>query len=366
VSDEREKRTFTIEITGYQDEEAVARVRDYLRSVFPERPPEAIDRAMERQPLRFRAQATPERAVRLQQALVSRGALAILLESGTPPASAETRPAEPVGTPAPEPAGEPPPPPETEPAREPAPAPPVETRAAPPAEEPSSPTAVSSGIVEAALDDHPLPDPREEPPAAPPPNEFPPEEAPLFFWNAWAAAVFSPRRFFRTLHAPGGTVRALLFAAVLGLLAAVLSFPARTLGAFENGVIDKMGLTERYLILVFMEPLATVIATCFIAWLLHFGLRIMAGPRPFEVTLKVVAYTTAAGVFAAIPRAGSGIAALLALVLTLVGLSSAQRVRPIQAMGAVVFPVLFLAGVLLATLGGLALGGFLILEALRS
>jgi hypothetical protein len=79
-----------------------------------------------------------------------------------------------------------------------------------------------------------------------------------------------------------------------------------------------------------------------------------------------VAYTTAAGVFAAIPRAGSGIAALLALVLTLVGLSSAQRVRPIQAMGAVLFPVLLLGAILLITLGGLALGGFLVLETLRS
>jgi hypothetical protein len=356
VSDKREKRTFTIEITGYQDEEAVARVRDYLRSVFPEQPPEAIDRAMELQPLRFRAQATPERAIRLQQALVSRGALAILTERGAPAASAETRPAEPGETPPTEPASETAPPPETEPAHAPAPAPPVETPAAPPAE----------GIVEVPLDGRPPPGLREEPPAAPSPNDFPPEETPLFFWNAWAAAVFSPRRFFRTLHAPGGTVRALLFAAVLGLLAAILSFPARTLGAFERGVTDKMGLTERYVTLVFTEPLATVIATCFIAWLLHFGLRIMAGPRPFEVTLKVVAYTTAAGVFAAIPRAGSGIAALLALVLTLIGLSSAQRVRPIQAIGAVVFPVLFLAGVLLAALGGLAVGGFLILEALRS
>jgi hypothetical protein len=360
MSDTKDKRAFTFEITGYASEESVPRVRSYLRSVFPEQTPEAIDRALERRPLRFRALATPERVERLQQALLSRGALATVSEDPIPAASPPERGAVPEGEPTGDPASETAAPRERATAPEPPP-PPAET-----ATEPFAPPAAAPEGAVTHAPGGPPPDATEEPPPTMKPDGAAPEETPLFFWNAWAAAVFSPRPFFRTLRAPGGTLRALLFAAVLGLLATVLSFPARTFGAFERGVMDEIRLTERYLTLIFTEPLATVIATCLIAWLLHLGLRFMAGPRPFEVTLKVVAYTTAAGVFAAIPRAGSGIAALLALVLTLVGLSSAQRVRPIQAIGAVLFPVLLLGGMLLATIGGLALGGFLILETLRS
>jgi hypothetical protein len=117
---------------------------------------------------------------------------------------------------------------------------------------------------------------------------------------------------------------------------------------------------------IFVRPLAAVIGALVSAVLVHFGLRVFAGPRSFETTLKVVAYTSAAAVFAAIPWAGTSIAGFAGLVLTLVGLSSAQQVRPIQALGAVVFPALLVTGLLVLLVGSFVLGGLLILHRLAS
>jgi hypothetical protein len=306
VSHLNDKQRFTIRIARLSGEDARHRVQRYLASIFPQRPPDEIARVLDRLPLRFAVTAFPDRALRLIEGLCARGA----------EASAEP--------------------------------------------DPGALLATEERPLSIALE--PLPDSSERTQGAGESDQ--PQGPPAFFWNAWAQALFSPRAFFSSLREPGGTFQALLFTATLGLLAAVLSFPAATLRAMGAGTFGDEPLVDRYLHMIFVQPLATVIGALVSAVLLHFGLRVFAGPRAFETTLKVVAYTSAASVFAAIPRAGTSIAGFVGLVLTLVGLSSAQRVRPIQALGAVVFPALLVAGLLVLVIGSFVLGGLLILHQL--
>ncbi|MFQ5458573.1 MAG: YIP1 family protein, partial [Myxococcota bacterium] len=343
------KRHYAFESAQIEGDEAVARVRQHLLWTFPDQSPENIDRALARRPVRFTTATTPENAGRLLLQLERMGARVMMTDLSAPAGDAPAGGAPEAS--APEAVSEAPPAPGA-------------AVSLPPGALPE-PAEVSRGAA------------TERPSAAPATFPGEPEEAgkaesaaeagpPAFFWTAWTEAVFSPVTFFASLRAPGGTMQALLFAAVLGLLAMILSFPATMLALFDQGALERSELAERYLTELFTQPLVTVLAVCFTGWLFHLGLRIVAGHRPFDVTLKVVAYTTAAAVFAAIPKAGPLIASFLALLLTLIGLSSAQRISPIRALGAVVLPVLFLGGLVLLAAGSFMLGGYFILEALWS
>ncbi len=320
------KRRFTFEIDHFEGEDRRARVKRLLLWTFPEQSREAVERLLSRCPARFSGIMTADTADRLRRQIQEMGARAELIDSPAAPA-------------APAPSAK----------TDPAPSAPVEQAPAPVPPIPAAPveqTPAPGRLAEArAAEDQEGPSP--------------------FFWKAWVQVLFSPRKFFASLHAPGGAFQALLFAAILGLLAGVLSFPARMLAGLDNGTVVRADLVERYLTMLFSQPSAAVVATCVSAWLFHMGIRFLAGPRPFDVTLKVVAYTSAAAVFAAIPKAGESIAAFVVFILTLVGLSSAQRITPIKALGAVLFPLLLLGFVLAMTFGGIALGSFIILEALK-
>ncbi|MDP3939183.1 MAG: Yip1 family protein [Deltaproteobacteria bacterium] len=352
------KRRFTFEIDQFEGEDTRARVKRILLWTFPEQSREAVERLLSRRPARFSGVMTADNADRLRRQIQDIGARAELIDLPAAPASGV--PVEPVPAPVAPPPVQPMAPPPSEP---------VEQASAPenPSPEPQQIPSLAALRATIARDRLDLSgeDLREAERLAAARAAEDQEGPSPFFWTAWAQALFSPRKFFASLHAPGGAFQALLFAAVLGLLAGVLSFPARMLAGLENGTVERPDLAERYLTMVFSQPFAAVVATCVSAWLIHLGIRFLAGPRPFEVTLKVVAYTSAAAVFAAIPKAGESIAAFVVFLLTLVGLSSAQRISPIKALGAVFFPLLLLGFVLAMTLGGIAVGSFIILEALR-
>ena len=333
-----EKQRFIFRIAAFANEESRARAGEHLAAVFPGRAPAEIGRALERTPLRFSLTATPSLAARLASSLAELGAaltaepdprVMVATAGGTSQEPLEI-PLEPVPDDAPD-------------------------------EAPGFATAPS-----------PVPDPMEVMRArlagrvSAPPAEAPPEGPPAFFWYAWVDTLFSPLRLFASLRAPGGTFRALLFAATLGFFAAVLGFPAHALHAMQRGALDMNGLADRYLVAIFTKPLVTVVATILSAALVHGGLRLFSGPRPFEITLKVLAYTTAAAVFTAIPEGGPSIAAMMGLVLSVVGLTVAQRVRMGQAIGAILFPVLLAGGALILLLGVFLLGGLLLLRGLST
>ncbi len=331
------KRHYAFEIARTPGEEAFARIRQYLLWTFPDQPPENIDLALARRPVRFTSITTRENAERLIRQFRQMGAEVTLTDLSAASPLPEVSPEPTPGTAA----------------------------AAVPVDDAASSVADHrarlarhrlEGAEEGVREAERLAAERAEMESRPP----------IFFWSAWAEAVFSPVTFFARLRAPGGTMQALLFAATLGLLAMILSFPASTLALLDEGAISASDLGERYVTGLFTQPFVTVIATCLTAWLFHTGLRIVAGPRPFHVTLKVVAYTTAAAVFAAIPRAGPAIATFVTFLLILVGLSSAQRISPIRALGAVLLPLFFVGFLIILAVGSFVLGSYFILEALRS
>jgi hypothetical protein len=84
-----------------------------------------------------------------------------------------------------------------------------------------------------------------------------------------------------------------------------------------------------------------------------------------RITLRVLAYSTAAAL-AAIPGGGPSIAALIGIVLSVAGLTIAQRVGPGQALGAVFFPALLAGGVIILLAGAFLLGGLAILYGLST
>lgn len=333
------KRHYAFEIARAPGEETLARIRQYLHWTFPEQSPENIDQALARRPIRFTSITTRENAERLIRKIAEMGAEVTLTDLSAGGKAAPAIP-EAISDPASRPAR---PAPEA-----------AETAAADPGDDAATSMAdLRASLARRRLEGADQRAEREDRP-------------PMFFWSAWAEALFSPVAFFARLRAPGGTMQALLFAATLGLLAMILSFPASTLALLDQGALEINDLGERYVTALFKQPFVSVIATCLTAWLLHIGLRIVAGPHPFQVTLKVVAYTTAGAVFAAIPRAGPTIAAFVTLLLILVGLSSAQRISPIRALGAVVLPLFFMGFLIILAVGSFALGSYFILEALRS
>jgi hypothetical protein len=337
------KTRFTFYLPAYADEAARERVCELFARLFPHRPPEEIARALARPPLRFAITATPRHAARIRQDLLALGAPATadpdpesLLPNWEHPLPIELTPVTGPEDEAPRKLG-------------------------------SSEGLISGDevvdtirarLIRSRAGAQVREEARIEKEAEP--------AAPVFFWDAWVKAVFSPRAFFGSLRRPGGTFRALLFAATVGLLAGILSFPARSLSQMSAGTFDWTTLQERYLTDVFTEPLEVVLGTVISALLIHLGLRLFSGPRPFEVTVKVLAYTTAAAVFAAIPWVGAPIAGLIGLVLSVIGLVYAQRVRPMQAVGAIFFPALAAGAIILITVGTLTLGGLIILHRLAS
>jgi hypothetical protein len=333
VEGSADKHRFTFRIASFANEESRARAREHLAAIFPGRAPEEIGQALERTPLRFAVTATPERAARLAEGLAELGAA---VSTEPDPRAMIAPPEEPLAIP---------------------------LEALP--DEGTAPETVGPAInPREAMRTRPAH--RAAVPAAVPPAEAAEEGPPAFFWYAWVDTLFSPQQLFASLRAPGGTLRALLFAATLGLLAAVLAFPARTLQAMESGALDVASLTDRYLFMIFTQPLFTVLGTITTAALVHLGLRLFSGPRPFEVTLKVLAYATAATVFAAIPKGGVAIAGLIGFVLSVAGLTIAQRVRTTQAIGAAFFPALLAGAILFLMVGALLFGGFTILHGLSS
>ena len=341
MSHSSDKQRFTIQIARLSGDDACDRVQRYLALIFPKRPPDEIARALDRLPLRFTVTTFPDRVARMIEGLTARGAEATSDPDPHAPAVAEERPLAITLEPLPD-----------------TPAPPL-------------PMAGVRTVGEDPLVARPKGQARR--PFRGRPGEAggaPASEAlegpPAFFWKAWTEALFSPQTFFSSLRTPGGTFQALLFTATFGILTAVLSFPAAALRAMEAGVIGKEPLVARYLHAIFVQPLAAVVGALVSAMLLHLGIRFFAGPRSFEITLKVVAYASAGAIFAAIPWAGTAIAGLVGLTLTLVGLSSAQRIRPIQALGAVIFPALLVTGLLVLMAGFFVLGGFLILHRFTS
>ena len=330
-----DKQRFTFRIASFANEESRARAGEHLAAIFPHRAPGEIHRALGGAPLSFSVTATPERAARLAESLVELGAAL----------SAEPDPRAMVA-PGPEAAVRP----------LSIPLEPLPDEGARPAGPPIDPLdAVRARLAR-----------RERAAAGEQHAEEEPEEPPAFFWYAWVDTLFSPRRLFAGLRAPGGTFRALLFAATLGFLGAVLAFPARALDTMNLGAMDVESLADQYLVTIFTRPLATVTGTILSAALVHLGLRLFSGPRPFEITLKVLAYSTAGAVFAAIPGGGPSIAALIGIVLSVAGLTIAQRVGPGQALGAVFFPALLAGGVIILLAGAFLLGGLAILYGLST
>ena len=219
--------------------------------------------------------------------------------------------------------------------------------------------------------------------ATPPPA---PESVPVIPWEDPGRSFFdalfetvkllttSPGEAYRRMPVTGGIGRPLFYAIAVGWVSiAVAVFWNVLLQGlwlpFMESVEDLAGMGALYgltigwgLMMVVLAPLFVVIGVFIAAAILHLMLLIVGGASSgFEATVRVVCYTQTAQLAGIIPFCGGLIALIWAVVLYVLGFSTAHRTTQGKALVAVFLPVVLccVMGVIIA----LVVGGFAALVA---
>jgi len=166
-----------------------------------------------------------------------------------------------------------------------------------------------------------------------------------------------PTDFFRSMPVAGGVGSPLLYAVIIGyvgiLVSAVYSAVFLLVGGAARGAFR--GLGDRPELARFVEafegwgsiagqvilgPIGIVIGLFVWAGIVHLMLLLLDGAgQGFEATFRVMAYSHASNVFAIVPICGGLIVVLYGLVLSIIGLSQAQRIPAWKAVAAVLLPL---------------------------
>lgn len=186
-------------------------------------------------------------------------------------------------------------------------------------------------------------------------------------------SLFSPREFFRKMSVSGGLTDPLLYALIVVMAGMIVSYLWQVLlqGAMQSLLPAEMRSAAGYdlfqgvglVVLAVMLPFA-VIAFLFIeAGILHLLLMLVRGAnRGFEATFRVAAYSSSAQIFMALPFCGGLVAWIWSVVLAIIGLTEAHQTSGGKASFAVLFPLVFCCGLMLAAV---ALGLFAAFTGLR-
>ena len=166
-----------------------------------------------------------------------------------------------------------------------------------------------------------------------------------------------PGKFFRRMPSRVGLTQPLLYAVVLGVVAAFLGWMWSLAGSSLQVLLSRSaghainGPLWTFLAFV-ASPVAVVAAVFVRAALMHLGLRLLGGNQlGFEATFRVAAYGQAAGILMLVPLGGGFLAVTGELVIDIIGLHSIHGTDPWRAIVAVLAPALLgtaAVGVLLA------------------
>jgi hypothetical protein len=237
----------------------------------------------------------------------------------------------------------------------------------------------------------PPPPPPYTPPPPPPPFGPPPggepdgartgppweQPGPPFerFARTAQAVLLEPTRFFSTMRREGGLGQPLVFGIIGtlagGVIGAIYQMLLSMMGAgFRGGDAGAevfAGLFSTGCIIVVL-PVVTVLSMFIAAGIYHLMLMLLgAAARPFETTMRVIAYGTGStSLLNVIPICGGFIGALWGIVVAIIGLAQAHEISTGKAAAAVLIPfvaccvllALFYASIAAMILGGAAMGGW--------
>ena len=184
--------------------------------------------------------------------------------------------------------------------------------------------------------------------------------------------LLTPAVFFRSMRRAGGLGAPLLYGIIGtvtgGVIAGIYQMILSTLGAGLEGPEAAqqqvlLSLFSTGCVVVFLPALA-VLSMVIGAAIYHLMLLLLGAARqPFETTMRVSAYATGAtSMLNVVPVCGGLIAAVWAIVATIIGLSQTHEISVGKAAAAVLLPVVACCALvvfLYASLAALIVGGLL-------
>jgi len=170
-------------------------------------------------------------------------------------------------------------------------------------------------------------------------------------WQTWVRACFHPTKFFETVGNSTNLYPALLFGVLLGWIGLIMnSFWFRLL-SFMEALGNLQPPQDVYYTII--SEIGIMCANFLFGWsiilifiyvrgiILHLFLWIFVGAKQdLKVTLRVVSYTQAAGIFTALPCIGLYVAWIYMIVLEIIGLAAAHRTEKWRTALAVLLPTL--------------------------
>lgn len=157
--------------------------------------------------------------------------------------------------------------------------------------------------------------------------------------------LLAPHRFFTRMPSSVGLGQPLLFALVIGVAGAFVSWMWTLTGSSLQILLQDnlQGALKSplYSFFVFLtSPVAVTLGVFLKAALMHLMLLILGGGKlGFEATFRVAAYAEAADVLSVLPFCGSILGLVWTLVILVVGLHGIHQDEPWKAVAAVVAPL---------------------------
>ncbi|HSA77965.1 MAG TPA: YIP1 family protein [Nitrospirota bacterium] len=173
--------------------------------------------------------------------------------------------------------------------------------------------------------------------------------------------LFHPSVFFKKMPVTGGLTDPLLYALIFGMAGLIFSYFWQILlqGAMQGVMIPGMKAAPGQnifggivmAVLAFLSPFLIILGLFITSGILHVCLMLVRGARSgFEATFRVVAYSNSAYIFLVVPFCGSLLAAVWAVVLTIIGLREAHETTGGKAAFAVFLPVVVCCGLVLVAI----------------
>lgn len=187
--------------------------------------------------------------------------------------------------------------------------------------------------------------------------------------------LLEPTRFFATMRRDGGLGQPLAFGIIGtlagGIMTAIYQMLFSMMGAGFEGIeaVQHQAFVGLFSTgcFVIVIPLLTVLSMFIAAAIYHVMLLLIGGAlRPFETTMRVVAYGTGStSLLNFIPMCGGVLGAIWGLVVAIIGLSQTHEISVGKAAAAVLIPVvaccvlvaIFYAAVLALIFGGAVAAG---------
>ncbi len=179
--------------------------------------------------------------------------------------------------------------------------------------------------------------------------------------------LLRPAEAFAAMRREGGLMDPLLYAVILGMVGAIVSF-IFSIGLQSFGVGREGGLgalfgmgAMSFFLLIFM-PFIIVIFTFIAAGIFHLVLMLLGGAsQPFEATVRVVCFGSgSANILQIVPICGGLLATIYSIVLNCMGLARTHETDTWRAVVAVLSPVIVCCGggiFIAVMMGGLAAAG---------